>query len=50
MEALVLNVVKVGTIEVLGAVKVVKLGIKGVPIVSCGAYTEDGGILVAFCE
>lgn len=46
---LVFNGVNVGTIEVLGAVRVLKLGIIGEPVVSWGVYTEDGGIPVAFC-
>lgn len=44
----VFNWVNVGTIEVLGALRVLKLGIIGA-VVSCGVYTEGGGILVAFC-
>jgi len=46
----VFNCVYVGTIEVLGALKVVKEGISGELVVSCEVNTDGGSILEAFCE
>lgn len=45
----VFNGVNVDTIEVLGALRALKVGIICELVVSCGAYTEGGKILVAFC-
>lgn len=39
----------VGTIEVLGALSALKVGIIGEFVGSCGIYTEGGGILEVFC-